>query len=350
MRYLTGVVLGAVLYVLPSMALAQEAEGPTPAQIRAAAEAFDRGREAYKAEQFQAAAEQFERADANAPSTTAIELAMRSRDRAGNPDRAATLAALAKTRHPENEALQKLAGELLQRHKAAVFELRVACTEACDLTADAKIVHGAPALERIIYLMPGSHSVTADFGQGRTTTQTLAAEAGGKGDLWFEVPEASAAPPAPAPEAPPAETKAAEPSPSEELAPSGGWSPVVFWTGAGITVAAGAFTVWSGLDTINDPGADAVRDICAAEGESGSNCQAAYKEGRDKQTRTNIAIGATAVLGVATIAIGAFLTDWSGGKSESGKVSSPKRAAFRDVRVAPWLSADSGGLGASGRF
>ena len=42
---------------------------------------------------------------------------MRARDKAGNPDRAATLAALAQTRHPESEPLQKLASELLDRHK-----------------------------------------------------------------------------------------------------------------------------------------------------------------------------------------------------------------------------------------
>ncbi len=52
MRYLTSVVLAALL-MAPAVASAQDQ--PTPAQIRAAAEAFDRGREAYKAEQYQEA-------------------------------------------------------------------------------------------------------------------------------------------------------------------------------------------------------------------------------------------------------------------------------------------------------
>src|SRR5436190_16792147 len=73
----------------------EETSEPTPTQVRSAAEAFDRGREAYKADDYIEAAEQFESADANAPSAAALELAIRSRDKAGQLDRAATLAALA---------------------------------------------------------------------------------------------------------------------------------------------------------------------------------------------------------------------------------------------------------------
>ncbi|HVJ14788.1 MAG TPA: hypothetical protein VM686_05080 [Polyangiaceae bacterium] len=352
MRYLAGVILGAVLLATPALVQAQEATEPTPAQIRAAAEAFDRGREAYKEEQYQAAAEQFERADANAPSETALELALRARDKANNPDRAATLAALAVTRHPQSKGLQKLAAEILQQYRRDLFELRVTCAEPCDLTSDAKIVHGAPALERTVYLMPGSHSLTADFGGSRTKAQTLAADAGGKGDLWFEVPEQTAQPEAHPPVAS-APTAPVEPPPEQpaEKPVRHGWSPAIFWTGAAVTAAAGAFTIWSGVDTINNPGADYVRDICAEEGEDGPNCQSAYNEGRDKQLRTNIAIGATAVLGAATIVIGALATDWGGSSNEAARVSkAPKRSALGSVRVSPWLGVDGGGLGASGRF
>ena len=86
MRYLSSVAVVALVLAAPAVAYAQE---PTPAQIRAAAEAFDRGREAYEAEQYRDAAEQFERADSNAPSNAALEYALRSRDQAGNGDRAA---------------------------------------------------------------------------------------------------------------------------------------------------------------------------------------------------------------------------------------------------------------------
>ena len=70
-----------------SIAHAQEATSePTPAQVRVAAEAFDRGREAYKSEDYVEAAEQFEKADSNAPSPAALELAIRARDFRAYPD------------------------------------------------------------------------------------------------------------------------------------------------------------------------------------------------------------------------------------------------------------------------
>ena len=192
MRYLTSVALAALLMAAPAVASAQEQ--PTPAQIRAAAEAFDRGREAYKAEQYQEAAEQFERADANAPSATALELAIRSRDRAGNGDRAATLAALALTRHPDNAELTALANEVLDKAKPGLFELKVSCAEPCELVADSKIVHGARAIERTVYLLPGAHAVVADFGEGRTTSQSVEAVEPNVGEVVFEVPVQQVAP------------------------------------------------------------------------------------------------------------------------------------------------------------
>src|SRR5258708_36304002 len=86
-----------------STAHAQEAESERcPAQVRVAAEAFDKGREAYKAEDYVEAAEQFEKADSNAPSPAALELAIRARDKAGELDRAATLVSLALKRHPDD--------------------------------------------------------------------------------------------------------------------------------------------------------------------------------------------------------------------------------------------------------
>ncbi|HEV8248286.1 MAG TPA: hypothetical protein VGP93_21065, partial [Polyangiaceae bacterium] len=191
MRYLASVALVALMITVPSVAMAQAADEPTPAQIHAAAEAFDRGREAYKAEQYQEAAEQFERADANAPSATALELALRSRDQAGNPDRAATLAALAEARHPENDGLQKLASDVLVRLKEGLYELKVMCDEPCDLVADSKIVHGARAAERTIFLLPGKHTLVAGFGEGRSATKQVSAGAGEAGQAQFEAPDAA---------------------------------------------------------------------------------------------------------------------------------------------------------------
>ncbi|HEY6080158.1 MAG TPA: hypothetical protein VIW29_15195, partial [Polyangiaceae bacterium] len=72
-----------------------------------------------------------------------------------------------------------------------------------------------------------------------------------------------------------------------------------------------------------------------------------YQQGRDNQKRTNILIGVTAGVGVATAAIGIFFTDWSGGKSASKAAAQPTRPR---LNVSPWASLDGGGLQAVGRF
>jgi hypothetical protein len=117
------------------------------------------------------------------------------------------------------------------------------------------------------------------------------------------------------PTAKPAEEPKPEPEQPVDEGPkeSGGWSPAVFFVGAGLTVAAAGVTVWSGIDTKNNPGAERVKNECAAGDE---NC-ALYKEGRSNQTRTNILIGVTGGLAVATGLIGALAVDWGGGKSAS---------------------------------
>jgi hypothetical protein len=342
MRYLTSVALAALLMAAPAVASAQDQ--PTPAQIRAAAEAFDRGREAYKAEQYQEAAEQFERADANAPSATALELAIRSRDRAGNGDRAATLAALALTRHSDNAELTALANEVLEKAKPGLFELKVSCAEPCELVADSKIVHGARATERTLYLLPGAHAVVADFGEGRTTTQSVEAVETNVGEVAFEVPVQQVAP---EPD-PVAVEPDLSPSPIDDQGTkekSSGWSPAVFWVGAGLTAVAGGVTIWSGVDTINNPGADRVRNECSDE-----DCQL-YKDGVAKQDRTNVLIGVTGALGLATILVGALATDWSGGsKDEAGLTVRRSSQGYRRVELEPWVGLDGAGLGARGRF
>ncbi len=345
MRYVASVTLLTLVMASPSLVSAQAADEPTPAQIRAAAEAFDRGREAYKAEQYQEAAEQFERADANAPSSTALELAIRSRDQAGNLDRAATLAALALVRHADSAGLQKLAADVLGRAKPELYELKVTCDDPCELVADSKIVHGARALERTVYLTPGQHALVAGFEEGRSGSKQVNAEKAQSGQVSFEAPEPA---PAPAPDATPPVATEAPPTHDKgaEKKSSGGWSPAVFWVGAGLTAVAGGVTIWSGVDTLNNPGADRVRDECQGQGE---DCQL-YKDGVAKQNRTNILIGVTGVLGVATILVGALATDWSGGNSDEAGLVQPKRQAFRSVQVAPWATPEGAGLGAQGRF
>src|SRR4051812_4150813 len=168
----------------------EEASEPTPSQVRSAAEAFDRGREAYKTEDFVEAAEQFESADANAPSAAALELAIRARDKANQLDRAATLAALALSRHPDDPNIQKIAPSIIQRAKAELFEIDLKCDDPCDVTVAGKIAPGRRATDRTVFVAPGKYVVRAGWSGDRSLSKTVEANKGASGALDFQAPAA----------------------------------------------------------------------------------------------------------------------------------------------------------------
>jgi len=324
---------------IASPAAAQDnASAPTPAQVRAAAEAFDLGRQSYKDGRYAEAAEQFERADSNAPSSTALELAIRSRDKAGDLDRAGTLGALALSLYPDDENIAKIAPDVVSRAGAAAFELTVTCAEPCEIADGQQIVHGNAARQRTLFLSPGTHSLRAGYAGGKTESKSVDAVAGGSGSLDFGGPKVEAETPA---EAPPPEPKEEPPPPAEEEPKSKGLPPTVVWIGAGATAVAGGVTIWSGLDTVNNPGADKVKAECP---KADTSC-ALYKEGRSKQARTNILLGVTGGLAVATGVIAAIAVDW-GPPSLPGVDSARHKS-----RVRPYFSWQNGpSIGARGSF
>ncbi len=89
-----------------------------------------------------------------------------------------------------------------------------------------------------------------------------------------------------------------------------GVPPAVVVAGAAVTVALGGFTIWSGLDTLS--ARDDFRSHPTAAG---------YDDGVGREHRTNVLLGATAVAGVATAAIGIFGVRWT----SSSRVSTGSR-------------------------
>jgi len=328
----------------------EEGSEPTPAQVRSAAEAFDRGREAYKTEDYVEAAEQFESADANAPSAAALELAIRARDKAGQLDRAATLAALALARHPDDPNIQKIAPAIVERAKAELFELDIKCDEACDVTVGGKITPGRRATDRTVFLAPGHYNVRAGWSEDRSASKAVDGNRGETGALEFSAP-AVTPPPAPvvAPVTPPPSEKPADEGAQTS---SGKLPPTVFWIGAVTTGVLGGITLWSGIDTQNNPGPDRVREACKpidASGTHSAECDQLYNDGLDKQHRTNILLGVTAGVGVATAVVGAFFTDWGGSKKPAAEEA--KKARPQGFSMQPWVAIGSGAsVGALGRF
>ncbi|MEI9950988.1 MAG: hypothetical protein WDO74_18925 [Pseudomonadota bacterium] len=117
-----------------------------------------------------------------------------------------------------------------------------------------------------------------------------------------------------APVVAPVSTQPEKPPEEDAQAKSGKLPPTAFWVGVGLTAALGGATLWSGIDTQNNPGPDRVREACKA---GSPDCDSLYNEGLDKQHRTNILLGVTAGLGVATAVVGVFFTDWGGSKKSA---------------------------------
>lgn len=302
--------LVVALSTVVSVAVAE----PTPQQIKAASEEFEKGVKAAQANAFEDAAVHFENADREAPSDAALRAAIRARRDAKQLDRAATLAELALARYPDKEEVATFAKSIILLAKD-LTKVEVACKPACELAVDSKIVHGEAMTKRTLWVEPGKHAVAAGWGK-KGTTKELTGKPGEASSLSF-VPPADPTP---------AATSAAPPPPSETatsttLEPKkNGLPPAVFYTGLGLTVVLTGVTVWSGLDTNSSPGKDKVKQDCVGQGDT---CPT-YRDGLAKQSRTNLLLGVTAGVGIATGVVGLFLTDWDGKKAkkpEAGKIT-----------------------------
>jgi hypothetical protein len=320
----------AVVVVL-GLAKGAAASEPTVDDIKAAEADFTRGREAYKAGEFVEAAEHFESADGHAPNDKVLELAISARDKAGNVDRAATLAQLGLETYPNSERIKKVAAPLVDKGHAELLQVTVECDQPCTLLDGTRLVHGAPAVRRTVFLTPGDHSIRAGWSDERSLSQNVSGAAGESSAVTFT------APPVPKKEAAAVAAAGAGGEDTGVESSTRVLPPVYFLIGAGATAVLGGVTIWSGIDAQNNPGPDTVRDACF---NNQPNCTSLYNQGRDAQTRTNILIGATSVVGVATAVVGIFFTDWNG-----------KKKAESSASITPWVSYGSGpAAGAMGRF
>ncbi len=338
MRRLVQATVLAISLALCGGAGAQDA-APTPEQVKKAAEAFDLGKRAFKDEEFDDAAAQFEAADRHAPNAAALNLAMVSREKAEQLDRAATLAELAKARHPDDKKLVKHADSILAAASKQLHRVTVRCDAACDVVVGTRLQHGGPQQDRVVFLPPGAHSIRAGWSDDRAETRKVTATAGGTSEVSFEQPPVPVAEEPDDEDEPEAEPK---PRPVASVDESSGWSPAVFWVTASATAVLAGVTAWSGVDTQSNPGPDTVREKCIGLGES---CPE-YQDGLSRQSRTNVLAGVTGVFAVGTIVIGAALTDWGGGSSEPAEKERARRPS-----VEPLVAIGGGGLvGAQGRF
>lgn len=120
------------------------------------------------------------------------------------------------------------------------------------------------------------------------------------------------------------------PRPDPKPVPRSGLDPAWFYASAGVTVALGAVTLWSGLDA-NSAYNSYERDLPTLNQDQ---INRRVDEGNGKETRTNVLIAVTSLAAVGTTALGVFAVDW-GGDSTKGQGT---------VAVTP------GGLAVAGSF
>ncbi|HEX3342983.1 MAG TPA: hypothetical protein VHS09_00370, partial [Polyangiaceae bacterium] len=251
---------------------------------------------------FDEAATHFENAFFAAPNPAELRSAIRARREAGQLARAATLAAIAERRYPEDSALAKLTAETLGQARPKTQEVHVVAALECNVAVDDKVVTTEKAKDFLFFVDPGKHELVFGWSEGRTRAVPLEARAGATQLLKPEAPPVPVKPP---PEQAPAAV-AASPRP---------FGPVVFLIGAGLTAVGVGATVWSGLDTQKHPGTAAVRADCVGQGTS---CPE-YQQGVSAQLRTNILLAATGGVAAITAVTGLFFTDWSGSASHADR-------------------------------
>jgi hypothetical protein len=305
--------LAALVTLTPLAAFAEE-------DVAAASAAFSEAQRAQLRGDYSRAAEFFELADQSAPSPAALRSAIRNRETAGQDVRAATLALRALERYPSDRETKELAEGTLSRLAPKLAKVKVTCSEPCRLTVDGGIVAVDPVANREFFVAAGPHSIEGRWSGRPAVSRTVEGTPGGLIEVALEAPP----PPPPGAEPPAtAPTQTSAPSATEPtrssltLAPldtpppasRSGLSPAVFWTGTGLTVVSGALLTWSGLDTLQK------RDDYEK-----NPTQDAYDDGTKLELRTNVLAATTGVLGLSTILIGAFATDWGGG-SPSAQVS-----------------------------
>lgn len=286
----------ATCVVLAMAAVARTALGAPPAgdpppvpHASTAAALFDAGSKAFAEGKFREAAQLFQRAHVEAPHPHALWNAGHAWARAGEAARAANAFSLYLEVAPQSAQDRAVAESKLAELSTGLARLLVEPSGLEDVRVD-----GSPALSARIWTDPGTHRITARLG-GVAVRAERAVAAGETVRVVLEPPTAG---PATSPPAAPAPAPAPRP-PTPPPEANGGWSPAVFWIGAGTTALLGGATIVSGLAT------QSAHDRWVAS-PSGSGLD----DGRGLQSLTNGLFWGTALVGALTAVCGVWLVRW----------------------------------------
>lgn len=276
-----------------------------------AARKFRAGEYAYRRHDYVKAAEDFLAADKILPHPAAVFNAARSYEKAGQLSRAANLCARYLHDAPAHDGQRQRARALIAELTPKLGRIHVDDNGANNVNIDGN----APELD-VTFVDPGDHDVTGEFG-GKQVERHVSVVAGSLERVVLEPPKPKPAPAAPAPVLKPPAPSSKKPKAEHPH----GLPRVVFFGGAAATAVLGGLTIWSGLDT------QSARSAYASH-----PTRAGLDAGIGKEHRTNILLAGTAVLGVATAAIGVFATNWKHEPSRDSGVQvgiGPRSAVVR---------------------
>lgn len=273
------------------------------ADVTAAARAFTEGQAAQMEGKYERAADAFELANSIKPSKEALRSAARMRMQAGQLARAANHAEVMLAKYPEDASSAALAKDILERAAETLARLAVTCqAPGCSLSVDGRALSLNVTEEHVYYLAPGDTLLEVNYGDAQVMRK-VAARAGARIELRVDAPARTSKPAT----ATGAASLASKPA-RAPLHEKRGWPRTVLYVGAGVTAALGGATIWSALDT-----SSAHDDYVARPTHAG------WEDGRDKQLRTNVLLGATAAAAITTTVIAIYFTDW--GKRERASVT-----------------------------
>ncbi|GEM_PF-1236125 len=283
------------------------------ADVTAAARAYSKGQVAQLEGDYTTAAENFELANSLLPSSGALRSAARMRLEAGSIASAATHAGALLATYPEDRTSLELAESILAETRSKITRYEVRCAPACTLGSNGRALRTEAAEHHLFYLLPGDRSIEAWFSDETRVVRLVVGEAGGT--LIFEVS---------APEVPKEEVKSESKSVPDDFSKvensidiAGSTEarrkrlhPGVFYTGLALTVATGSVAVMFALET------NKKKKAFDAE-----PTRPHFKVGAKMQLRTNIMLGVTAGLGLATLIIAVVGTDWRSRKRKRRALS-----------------------------
>ena len=303
-------VLACVACVAAGAPAAAGEPGPNGAEpgVDRARAAYDRGVRAHALGDHRAAALAFAEADALAPKAASLEAALESAMKADDAVLGAELVERADGRAPD-AGLRTTLEAARKRFLGRTGKIRVEC--GAETRCLAAVDGTAADARRPIFVGAGPHAVVVQRGGERIerlvdvkadqiVVVTASGESAGANANANAGANANAN----------ANADEGRAGAGEGLGISRGW----FYVGLGLTAVLGGVTVISGLDAVAKH--DRFKTAGCASGGTGPvpvDCGERGADGTRAQTRTNVLLGATAVLAVTTAAIGIFAVRWKNG-------------------------------------